>query len=339
MQLLILLLLVTLTACSKAQTDGAHAAAAAEAPRGSLLIVGGGPQPDELVQRFVDLAGGAGEARIVVFAMASVYGKESGEEKAADFRKLGAHSVSLYLTHAQADQDSVAQLLDDATGIWFGGGDQVLLMRALGGTKVEAAIHARYDAGAVVGGTSAGAAVMSTPMITGEERHPGGARPDTTDAFKTIARDNIMTSAGFGLIPGAIVDQHFLRRKRHNRLVSVVLENPTLLGVGIDESTALLVHPDGHWSVLGASAAVIYDARHATITPPGDGALGATGIEMHVLPAGSTFDPGGWRGGAGAVAPPPGGAEKRGACYGHADRRGGIGARGVSRPLSRAVAR
>lgn len=281
----------TLIAAVGCAAKGAEATKGTGQPKGSLLIVGGGPQPDALVKRFVDLAGGAGKARIVVFAMASEDGLAGGEEKAEDLRKLGAHAINVYITHEQADQDSVVHLLDDATGIWFGGGDQVLLTRALGGTKVEAAIHARYQDGAVVGGTSAGAAVMSTPMLTGEERHPGGARPDTTDAFKTIARDNIITSDGFGLIQGAIVDQHFLRRKRHNRLVSIVLENPKVLGVGIDESTALLVQPNGQWSVLGESAVVVYDARHATITPAGDGALGATGIEMHVLPAGSTFDP------------------------------------------------
>jgi cyanophycinase len=263
----------------------------ADGPKGSLLIVGGGPQPDALVQRFVDLAGGAGKARIVVFAMASEDGLAGGEEKAEDLRKLGAHAINVYIDHEQASQDSIVHLLDDATGIWFGGGDQARLTRALSGTRVETAIHARYSAGAVVGGTSAGAAVMSTPMITGDERHPGGARPDTTDAFKTIARDNIITSDGFALIQGAIIDQHFLRRKRHNRLVSAVLEHPDLLGVGIDESTALLVRPDGEWNVLGASAVVIYDARSAAITPPGASTLGAAGIVMHVLPAGSSFDP------------------------------------------------
>jgi cyanophycinase len=128
-------------------------------------------------------------------------------------------------------------------------------------------------------------------MITGDERHPGGARPDSTDPFKIIARDDIITSEGFGLIQGAIIDQHFLRRKRHNRLVSAVLEHPKLLGVGIDESTALLVQPDGTWRVLGASAVVIYDARRAAITATAAPTLGATGIAMHVLPAGSSFDP------------------------------------------------
>jgi cyanophycinase len=270
---------------------GSAAVQSADAPKGSLLIVGGGPQPDELVQRFVDLAGGAGKARIVVFAMASEDGLEGGEEKAEDLRKLGATAINVYITREQASQDSIVHLLDDATGIWFGGGDQSRLTRAIAGTKVEEAIRERYRAGAVVGGTSAGAAVMSTPMITGDERHPGGARPDTTDPFKTIARENIITSEGFGLIDGAVVDQHFLRRKRHNRLISTVLEHPKLLGVGIDESTALLVQPDGMWSVLGASAVVVYDARNAAVTGASAPTLGGTGIVMHVLPAGSSFDP------------------------------------------------
>jgi cyanophycinase len=134
--------------------------------------------------------------------------------------------------------------------------------------------------------------VMSAQMITGDERHPGGDRPprDSSDAWMTIARENVAVDRGFALVGNAIVDQHFLRRKRHNRLISLVLEHPVRLGVGIDESTALVVEPDGRWRVTGASAAVVYDARRSTTTP-GTGTLGATGILMHVLPAGSRFDP------------------------------------------------
>jgi cyanophycinase len=262
-------------------------------PRGRLFIVGGGPQPPALVQEFVDLAGGK-QARIIVFAMASSSGLASGEEKAGDLRKLGATAMNVFVNSTQANTDSVAHLLDDATGVWFGGGDQVLLAKALKGTKTERAIHRRYVAGAVIGGTSAGAAVMSAIMITGDERHPGGVRPvndsSSASAFMTIARDNIVTDAGFGLISNAIVDQHFLRRKRNNRLVSLVLEQPVHLGVGIDESTALIVEPDGRWRVAGESVATVYDARRAAITSPGT-TLGASGITMHVLPAGSRFDP------------------------------------------------
>ena len=279
------------SACAHMSGMAAYAPAAPAFARGTLFIVGGGPQPAELVQEFIDLAGGRGRANIVVFAMASESGEQSGEEKANDLRALGAQARNIWVTRAQANTDSVAHLLDGATGVWFGGGDQVRLVNALRGTKTEAAIHARYAAGAVVGGTSAGAAVMTTPMITGDERAPGGARRDTTQSFITIARDNVVTDSGFTLLSGVIVDQHFVRRKRHNRLMSLVLERPPHLGVGLDESTALIVHPDGHWTVAGASVAVVYDARQATLTSQPASPLGGANVRLHVLPAGSSFDP------------------------------------------------
>lgn len=269
----------------------ASAATAAAQERGTLFIVGGGPQPQALVQEFVTLAGGAGKARIVVFAMASAEGRSSGEEKASDLRALGADARNIWIDRAQAASDSVAALLDGATGVWFGGGDQARLADVLRGTATERAIKARYAAGAVIGGTSAGAAVMSAVMITGDERHPGGTRPDSTLSWGTIARGNVVTAPGFALVSDVIIDQHFLRRRRHNRLVSLVLEREPHLGAGIDESTALLVRPDGTWLVRGTSVVVIYDARAATRTGGEAPALGASGIVMHVLPAGSTFDP------------------------------------------------
>jgi cyanophycinase len=259
--------------------------------RGTLMIVGGGPQPAALVQQFVDLAGGRGKAKIVVFAEASEGGLKSGEEKADDLRKLGAEARNIWIGREQANADSIVRLLDGVTGVWFGGGDQNRLIKVLRGTRTEAAIRARYEAGAVIGGTSAGAAVMSEVMLTGDEKRPGGARRDTSQANITIDRDNVVTDTGFALIRDAIVDQHFLRRKRHNRLISLVLERNPHLGAGIDEATALLVGPDGKWTVAGASVVVIYDARNARITPAGSNALGATDLRMHVLPAGATFDP------------------------------------------------
>jgi cyanophycinase len=241
------------------------------------------------VRHFVELSGGPGRAKIVVFAMASEDGESSGEEKAADFRQLGATARNIWINRQQADMDSVAALLNDATGIWFGGGDQVRLADVLRGTKVERRIHERYTHGAVVGGTSAGAAVLSRVMITGDERRPGGARRDTSQAFITIEAGDVVTDTGFAFVGDAIIDQHFVRRRRHNRLVSLVIEREPHLGVGIDESTALVVHPDGRWTVEGASVAIVYDARRASLRP--DTTLGATDIRMHVLPAGSTFDP------------------------------------------------
>ncbi len=214
----------------------------------------------------------------------------TGPEKVAELQGLGATAVSVALTREEAMRPDAARVLDSATGIWFSGGDQNRLTAALAGTPVERAIHARYRAGAVVGGTSAGAAVMSAHMLTGDERRPGGARRDTTDNWITIDRNNVAVDSGFALVSNVIIDQHFLRRKRHNRLVSLVLEHPVRLGVGIDESTALVVEPDGRWRVSGASVAVVYDARQAAVTPAGT-TLGAAGMSMHVLPAGGRFDP------------------------------------------------
>ncbi len=281
------------TAAACAGTRGPASPPSGAAPRGHLLIVGGGPVPDPILDRFVELAGGRGRARIVIFPMASEYA-DAGVELAEDFRKRGAEAERIVLTHEQAESADAARRLDGITGIWFGGGDQSRLTAALLHTPVETAIRQRYRDGAVVGGTSAGAAVMSTPMLTGDEKHPGGKRPpekDSGDAYMTIARDNVVTTEGFSLLPGAIVDQHFVRRRRNNRLLSLVLENPDKIGVGIDESTAIEVDPTGVWRVLGESVAVVYDARNAEVTPPASSPLGATGVRVSVLPAGSVFDP------------------------------------------------
>ena len=263
-----------------------------QAQPGPLYIVGGGPQTDAMVREFVALAGGD-TARIVVMAMASASGERSGEAKASDLRALGAKATNVWIGRAQADADSVVRLLDGVTGIWFGGGDQNRLSDVLRGTAVERAIKSRHAAGAVVGGTSAGAAVLSARMITGREAKYGGDRPprDSSDAYITINRDNVVTSDGFAYLNDVVIDQHFVRRKRHNRLISLVLEAPPHLGAGIDESTALIVESSGTWRVSGESVVVVYDARGAATTSAGARVLGASNMRMHVLPAGATFDP------------------------------------------------
>jgi len=215
----------------------------------------------------------------------------TGPEKAEELRGLGADAFVVNITRAQADADSLVRLVSGATGIWFPGGDQSRLTRALAGSAVLRAIHARYQAGAVVGGTSAGAAIMSDSMLTGNQRRPDGTLDTAGTGYPRIARGTIEVVPGLGFLHGAIVDQHFLRRQRANRLMSVVLERPTLLGVGIDEGTALRVDPDGRWTIEGASAAIVFDARDAAITPASAPRLGETGMRVHILPAGSTFDP------------------------------------------------
>lgn len=304
--LLALALLAVASACapppSPAAAPSPTPVAATGHPRGTLYVVGGGPQPAALVADFVARAaraaeplGTPGPARIVVLAMASAEGQTGGEEKAADLRALGAEATNLWLDRAAADGDAAVAAIARATGVWFGGGDQNRLMAVLRGTRAAAAIRARWAAGAIVGGTSAGAAVLSRVMLTGEERRPGGDRPpgDATLDFLTIAADNVVVAEGLGLLADAVVDQHFVRRKRHNRLLSVVLDGPVRLGVGVDESTALVVGPDGGWTVAPGSAShvVVYDARPAVRTATGAPVLGAAGVRLHLLPPGAAFDP------------------------------------------------
>ena len=267
------------------------ASAASAQNRGTLIVMGGGPWHDEVQKRFVELSGGA-NGMILVLPMASA-SRDSGRSSVKGWEELGGRARALVVNRDEAMRADTAALFKGVTGIWFGGGDQSRLTAAIAGTPVEAAIRNRYQrAGAVVGGTSAGAAVMSRIMITGDERRYGGLRPsrDSTQSFITIDRNNVVTAEGFGYMDNAIVDQHFIRRRRHNRLISLVIENPKMIGVGIDESTAIEVMPDGKWRVLGESVAVIYDARKSDAAPA-NLPLGAANIQMHVLPSGSIYDP------------------------------------------------
>ena len=260
--------------------------------KGTLFIVGGGRQPDALVARFVELAGGPGRARIAVVPMASGAAQESGDGKVEQLEEFGADAFNLNLSRAQAMTDSAAALLDDVTGVWFVGGDQARLVDVLERTPVLDAVRAHYERGAVLGGTSAGAAIMSDSMLTGSQIVAG---EDTIgyhgDEYRRIVRGSIEIVTGFGFLKDAIIDQHFIERERHNRLLSVVLERPSMIGAGIAEGTAIEVAPDGKWTVRGRGAVVIYDARDADITPEASPSLGAAGIRMHLLPAGATFDP------------------------------------------------
>jgi cyanophycinase len=265
-------------------------------PKGSLVIVGGGSRTDAMMRRFVELAGGRGRARIAVVPMASEEARATGRELAAELDGLGAGTSIFLVDSSEAESAAAVRQLDSVTGIWFAGGDQARLTRALGGTASLRAMHRRYRDGAVVGGTSAGAAIMSDSMITGNQTPPGDTTGYYGDEFPAIARRRFQVTPGLGFLPEAIVDQHFIRRERHNRLLSAILERPTLIGVGIDESTALEVAPDGRWKVMGESEVVVYDARQARVAVLAGERLGATDVRVHLLPPGSTYDPKSGRG-------------------------------------------
>jgi len=277
--ILILVAVSLITACSRAIPAG---------PKGHLFIVGGGERDEPLMKRFVELAKGFGTGRIVVFTMASSVPLEVGPELVAEFRKYGVQDVVYYqLTRDEAMKAASAKILDGVSAIWFAGGDQARLTAALLDTPIHARMLELYAAGCLLGGTSAGAAVMSEVMITGDEKR-------TTDEnlnWQTVEADNVVRVRGFGFVKNAIIDQHFLIRRRQNRLISLVLENPALLGAGIDEATAILVRPDGKWEILGESQVYVVDARTAAVAKASSNKLGAHGLRLHLLLPGDVFDP------------------------------------------------
>ena len=260
--------LVALLACA------AIPASAQPAPKGHLVIVGGGGTPDVVLAKALDLAGGPA-AKIVIFPQASELA-ETGDVNVAMWKKAGATDVRwIPLTDPNAAREAV----ESAAFIWFPGGDQVKLMKAFEGTGVPEVIARRYRAGAVVGGTSAGAAVMTSVMLTGD----ADLQSITVGATKTLP--------GLGLWPKAIVDQHHLKRQREARLISLVLEHPTMVGIGIDERTAVILSGGTRAEVIGESTVLVVDARKANVEPRAAGQhAAARDITLHVLTGGMTCD-------------------------------------------------
>jgi cyanophycinase len=256
-------------------------------PKGYLFIIGGGSRPESMMKRFIDLAHNFQSGKIIIFPMASAVPGEVGPEQADQLRGFGAHSVEYHiLSREQALDPENVKLLDDAGGIFFSGGVQSRLADVLNGTPILDKLHEFYKKGGIIGGTSAGAAVMSRIMITGDEKRETG----DGQAFETIQADNIVTAQGFGFLESAIVDQHFVRRKRHNRLISLVLENPETLGIGIDESTAIIVSCGQIFEVIGQNNVLVYDASHADIDTPSLQPVSAHNLRMHILKPGDRFD-------------------------------------------------
>ena len=255
--------------------------------KGRLVIIGGGKKPEYLMKKFIELAGGEKSKIIIIPNASGVPMEEYGYEK-EEFVNAGCKNINyLYCNREEANADSSVEKLNDITGVYFSGGDQSFLTRDLLGTKLLAKIKDIYEKGGVVGGTSAGAAVMSKVMITGNEL----LNKDSTQAFIEIKKNNIETVEGFGFIKRAIIDQHFLKRKRHNRLISVVLEHPDLIGVAIDESTSIIVNPDHTFKVLGENQVLIYDATNAKdISTDKNGNLSAYNLKMHLLKSGEGYN-------------------------------------------------
>jgi len=252
---------------------------------GHLLIIGGAEEKlrqRQILTRFAALAGGA-DGRVAVISTASSLGDEATELYRSIFHGLGIPDVRGLrpLSRDDANDEQVCAAVEDATGIFMTGGNQLRLSSVIGGTLLGRMILERHRHGAIVAGTSAGASAISTHMVA---FGTSGATPK---------QRMTQMSAGLGLLPGVIIDQHFEQRNRLGRLLALIAQSPSLLGIGIDEDTALLVSSSGIGEVIGKGSVTILDParlqtdayevkRHRPIM--------ISGVTLHSLPSGYRFN-------------------------------------------------
>jgi cyanophycinase len=252
---------------------------------GPVMLIGGAEdkfRDKVILSTFADLAGGS-DGHVVVVSTASSLGEVATATYRDLFRSLGIGEVSGLRPEerAEADGAEAVGLLAGATGIFLTGGNQSRLTQVVGGTRLADAISNAHDRGVVIAGTSAGASALGAHMVA-------FGRPGPTPKNRMV-----QLAAGLGIVPGVIVDQHFEQRGRIGRLLALVAQSPSLLGVGIDEDTCAVVTSDRTLSVLGRGAVTVVDGSHVTT----DAYLGkgyrpvmVSGAVLHSLPSGYRFD-------------------------------------------------
>lgn len=253
--------------------------------QGQLVIIGGAEDKEgdcKVLREFVRRAGGV-NAHIVVMTVATEMPREVGENYIRVFERLGAADIRIVDTVQREDASSSTYLeaVQKATGVFFTGGDQSRITSILKDTELDAAIHQRYQEGIVIGGTSAGAAMMPDVMIVEGDS-------------ETNPRVNVVEMGpGMGFLPGVVVDQHFLQRGRLGRLLSALSQQPAVLGFGIDENTAVVVQ-DNKFEVVGEGAVTVVDVADVIHTNIDDilkdEAIAICGAKLHILPDGYKFD-------------------------------------------------
>ncbi|WP_020652333.1 cyanophycinase [Massilia niastensis] len=252
---------------------------------GHLVIIGGHEDRKEdmaILSRFVELCGGAA-AKIVVITAASQVADEMWRMYDDAFGALGVtrHSHLELQSRQDANSEDYVRQVAQADGIFMTGGDQKRLLALIGGTALDAEMHAALKLrGAVIGGTSAGASAMSGHMLAQgrTDLHP--------------EKGAVSLAAGLGLLQRVVIDQHFSERQRLSRLLTVVAQNPYLQGIGIDEDTALVIERGVGIEVVGEGAVTVVDGR-TMITNVADvrdrDTLELIDVRLHLLPAGSSY--------------------------------------------------
>ena len=253
--------------------------------RGILMAIGGAEErtPESpILKEFVRLAGGK-RANIVVMTVATDSPEEVGAEYIEVFEKIGVKSVQAVDVSSRADAiaEENIKAVREASGLFFTGGDQLHITSLMGGTELQKAVHEIYEKGVIIGGTSAGAAMMSNSMILqgdGEEAPKLGA---------------VEMGPGMDLIVGCMIDTHFSQRGRHGRLLTAVAHYPQDMGIGLDENTAMIVDK-GEMRVMGTGAVTIIDAGGMTYanTPYVEKGqnLALADVRVHVVCEGEKFN-------------------------------------------------
>ena len=252
---------------------------------GTLFAIGGAEaklRRRTVLGAFVAAAGGT-DARIAVVSSASSLGNEVVEVYQTVFTSLGAHQIISLRpeSRAQAHDPDLARALTEVSGIFLTGGNQLKLSSFITGTPFGDAIKQAHEQGTLVGGTSAGASVLAEHMIA---FGAGGATPKQRMS---------QLSAGLGLLPGVVIDQHFEQRGRFGRLLAVIAQSPSLLGIGLDEDTSAIVYADRSMEVVGKGAVTVLDGSRVQTDAhqaKGHRPILVSGAVVHALPDGSWFD-------------------------------------------------
>jgi cyanophycinase len=254
--------------------------------KGSLVIIGGHEDrtgEKKILRAVAERLGDDG--KIVVCTMASSEPESLWEEYETAFRAIGVpHVFRLDLdTREEASEPRAMRILEGATGVFFTGGDQLKITSQLGDTPVYSRVQEIFETGGVIAGTSAGASVMSETMLVG----------NNADASYRI-KSALLMAPGLGLAQDLLIDQHFSQRGRMARLIGAVSQNPRVLGVGIDEDTAIIVERNRDFRVLGAGAVYVVDGSTTTYSNIGDEdtdrTLSSHGLTVHMLSQGDRFD-------------------------------------------------
>lgn len=260
-------------------------ASAPKSSTGQLIIIGGAEDKEgecTILREFVRRAGSR-EAKIVIMTVATSLPGEVGNEYRRIFSDMGVNAIDVVDTERKEDVDSPRDLevIENSTGVFFTGGEQSRITDLLKGTEIDKLLHQKFIQGLVIGGTSAGAAMMPDIMIVEGE---GETNPRV---------DSVTLEPGMGFLSQVAIDQHFAQRGRLGRLISALIQQPAVLGFGIDENTAIAVDGD-EVEVIGEGAVTIVDVSNIEYTnlkeSLHDESLAICGAKIHILPRGYRFN-------------------------------------------------